>query len=124
MRPQIDCAHSGVTQREARRRHAMTSNFNLNRRHILKGGLGASAAAIGLRGGISGGRSASAQTVKLVNVEHDSRPLDNAAYEAVYNAFKTQHPDIEIEFQIIPWEQARSKMLTLAQGDSLPNMGR
>jgi ABC-type glycerol-3-phosphate transport system substrate-binding protein len=101
----------------------MASRFNVNRRQILKGSLGASAAAIGLRGGVNP-RGASAQTVKLVNVEHDSRPLDNAAYEAVYNAFKTQHPDIEIEFQIIPWEQARSKMLTLAQGDSLPDMGR
>jgi ABC-type glycerol-3-phosphate transport system substrate-binding protein len=59
-----------------------------------------------------------------VNVEHDSRPLDNAAYAAVYQAFQAQNPDITIEFQIIPWEQARPKMLTLAQGDSLPDMGR
>jgi multiple sugar transport system substrate-binding protein len=66
----------------------------------------------------------SAQAVKLVNVEHDSRPLDNAAYEAVYKAFRKQNPDIEIEFQIIPWEQARSKMLTLGQANSLPDMGR
>ncbi|MEA2515285.1 MAG: multiple sugar transport system substrate-binding protein [Thermomicrobiales bacterium] len=92
-----------------------------NRRQILKGALGvAGATAIGSRGG----RIARAQAVKLVNVEHDSRPLDNAAYQAVYDAFKQQNPDIEIEFQIIPWEQARSKMLTLAQGDSLPDMGR
>jgi ABC-type glycerol-3-phosphate transport system substrate-binding protein len=98
----------------------MATRFNVNHRQILKGGLGASAAALGLHSV----QIANAQTIKLVNVEHDSRPLDNAAYEAVYNAFKTKHPDIEIEFQIIPWEQARSKMLTLAQSDSLPDMGR
>jgi ABC-type glycerol-3-phosphate transport system substrate-binding protein len=62
--------------------------------------------------------------MKIVNVEHDSRPLDNAAYQAVYKAFQAQNPDINIEFQIIPWEQARPKMLTLGQGDSLPDMGR
>ena len=70
----------------------------------------------------AGGASGSA--VKLINVEHDSRPLDNAAYQAVYKAFQAQNPDINIEFQIIPWEQARPKMLTLSQGDSLPDMGR
>jgi ABC-type glycerol-3-phosphate transport system substrate-binding protein len=66
----------------------------------------------------------SAAALKLVNVEHDSRPLDNAAYAAVYQAFQEQNPDITVDFQIIPWEQARPKMLTLAQGDSLPDMGR
>src|SRR5258708_4162289 len=63
-------------------------------------------------------------TIKLVNVEHDSRPLDNAVYAAVYKSFQAQNPDITIDFQIIPWEQARPKMLTLAQGDSLPDVGR
>jgi len=92
-----------------------------NRRHLLKGALGAAGiAALGSRTT----RHAGAQAVKLVNVEHDSRPLDNAAYQAVYDAFREQHPDIEIEFQIIPWEQARPKMLTLAQANSLPDMGR
>lgn len=92
-----------------------------NRRQLLKGALGAAGvAALGSRTT----RGARAQTVKLVNVEHDSRPLDNAAYEAVYEAFREQNPDIEIEFQIIPWEQARPKMLTLAQANSLPDMGR
>ena len=42
----------------------------------------------------------------------------------MYKAFQAQNPDITIDFQIIPWEQARPKMLTLAQGDSLPDMGR
>jgi ABC-type glycerol-3-phosphate transport system substrate-binding protein len=92
-----------------------------NRRHLLKGAL-ATAGVVAL-GSQTRGR-AGAQTVKLVNVEHDSRPLDNAAYEAVYKVFREQHPDIEIEFQIIPWEQARSKMLTLGQANSLPDMGR
>ena len=92
-----------------------------NRRQILKGAVGA-AGAVTMRSVT--GRSASAQTVKLVNVQHDSRPLDNAAYEAVYEVFRQQHPEIEIEFQTIPWEQARSKMLTLGQADSLPDMGR
>lgn len=68
--------------------------------------------------------ASSGKTVKLINVEHDSRPSDNAAYQAVYKSFKEKNPDIDIEFQIIPWEQARAKMLTLSQGDSLPNMGR
>jgi multiple sugar transport system substrate-binding protein len=68
--------------------------------------------------------SSGGAAVKLVNVEHDSRPLDNAAYQAVYKAFQGQNPEISIDFQIIPWEQARPKMLTLSQGDSLPDMGR
>ncbi len=92
-----------------------------NRRQILKGALGtAGAVALGSRTMTA----ARAQSIKLVNVEHDSRPLDNAAYQAVYEAFREQNPDIEIEFQIIPWEQARAKMLTLGQSNSLPDMGR
>lgn len=92
-----------------------------NRRTTLKLGLGVAGAALGPKILISGAR---ADTVKLVNVEHDSRTLDNAAYAAVYKAFREKHPDIEIDFQIIPWEQARSKLLTQAQGDVLPDMGR
>lgn len=92
-----------------------------NRRQILKGALGAASA---VSVGCTIGQSARAQSVKLVNVQHDSRPLDNAAYEAVYDAFRKDHPEIEIEFQTIPWEQARSKMLTLGQAGSLPDMGR
>lgn len=68
--------------------------------------------------------SARADVVTLTNVEHDSRPLDNAAYKAVYDEFIKANPDVKIDFQIIPWEQARSKMLTLSQGDSLPDVGR
>lgn len=91
-----------------------------SRRRVLQGSMGlAGAAAFG-----TNIRLARAQTVKLTNVEHDSRPLDNAAYEAVYDAFRAANPDIEIEFQIIPWEQARAKMLTLSQSGDLPNMGR
>ena len=62
--------------------------------------------------------------VTLVNVEHDTRPLDNAAYAKVYKSFHQKHPDITINFMTIPWEQARTKMLTLGQGNGLPNMGR
>ena len=92
-----------------------------NRRQLLKGAI-STAGVIAL--GSQTMRGARAQTVKLVNVEHDSRPLDNAAYQAVYEAFREQHPDIEIDFQVIPWEQARQKMLTLAQANTLPDMGR
>ena len=99
----------------------MSTLLRGNRRHLLKGAL-ATAGTIALGAQTRG--SAGAQSVKLTNVEHDSRPLDNAAYEAVYKVFREQHPDIEIEFQIIPWEQARPKMLTLAQANSLPDMGR
>ena len=60
----------------------------------------------------------------LVNVEHDDRPLDNAAQKAMYTVFHQSHPDIDITFDVIPWEQAESKMLTLGQGNSLPNCGR
>ena len=99
----------------------MSEGPSANRRQLLKSALAvAGVAAFGARTA----SSAQAQTVKLVNVEHDSRPLDNAAYQAVYEVFRQQHPDIEIEFQIIPWEQARPKMLTLAQANSLPDMGR
>ena len=92
-----------------------------SRRHLLKGALAAAGAATL---GPLGAQTLRAQAVKLVNVEHDSRPLDNAAYQAVYEVFRQSNPDVEIEFQIIPWEQARSKMLTLAQGNALPDMGR
>lgn len=99
----------------------MSTGFSSSRRRLLQGTLGlAGAAALGGRNR----RPAGAQAVTLTNVEHDSRPLDNAAYQAVYEAFRAANPDIAIEFQTIPWEQARSKMLTLAQGGSLPDMGR
>src|SRR5215207_6840022 len=92
-----------------------------NRRQLLKGAIG-TAGVLALGSRTMG--DTRAQTVKLVNVEHDSRPLDNAAYQAVYEVFREQHPDIEIDFQVIPWEQARQKMLTLAQANTLPDMGR
>ena len=94
----------------------------INRRQMV-GGLGLAAGATLLPGFAPRGARA-ADTIKLVNVEHDSRPLDNAAYKAVYDAFRAKNPGIEIEFQIIPWEQARPKLLTQAQGDALPDMGR
>ncbi len=94
-----------------------------NRRDAIKLGAGlAAGAAFGSSALLSGARAADA--VKLVNVEDDSRPLDNAAYAAVYKAFQAKHPDINIDFQIIPWEQARAKLLTDGQGDVLPDMGR
>jgi multiple sugar transport system substrate-binding protein len=96
---------------------------NYTRREAVKLGLGLAAGATfgpGLL--MSGARAADA--VKLVNVEDDSRPLDNAAYAAVYKSFQAKHPDIDIDFQIIPWEQARAKLLTEGQGDVLPDMGR
>ncbi len=93
-----------------------------SRREVVKGlGLATGAALLPGLGSLS---ARAAETVKLVNVEHDTRPLDNAAYKAVYDAFRTKHPGIEIEFQLIPWEQARPKLLTMAQGDGLPDMGR
>jgi ABC-type glycerol-3-phosphate transport system substrate-binding protein len=106
----------------------------LTRRSMLKFAVGGAAtvATVGLLAPTAAAKGTTAPafakqgtaTIKLVNVEHDSRPLDNAAYAAVYEAFHAQNPDITIDFQIIPWEQARPKMLTLAQGDSLPDMGR
>ncbi len=104
----------------------MRFNRNVTRREVLRTAFGtAGAAAIGLRPfGSVAATLRSQQAIKLVNVEHDSRPLDNAAYAAVYEVFKQRNPEIEIEFQIIPWEQARAKMLTLGQGDSLPDVGR
>ncbi len=94
----------------------------LNRRDVVKG-LGLATGA-GLLPGFGLSAAHAAETVKLINVEHDSRPLDNAAYRAVYDAFVKKHPGIEIEFQVIPWEQARPKLLTQAQGNALPDMGR
>jgi multiple sugar transport system substrate-binding protein len=96
---------------------------DFNRRQAMQLGLGlAAGAALGPEAMILG--AGAAEAVKLVNVEHDSRPLDNAAYAAVYQAFKQKHPEIDIDFQIIPWEQARAKLLTEGQGDVLPDMGR
>src|SRR5690348_7108463 len=89
-------------RQQAKGDSTMSTLLRGNRRHLLKGALRtAGVVALGSRS-IGNAR---AQSVKLTNVEHDSRPLDNAAYEAVYKAFREQHPDIEIEFQIIPWEQ-------------------
>ena len=99
----------------------MSTLYGSNRRQLLKGAIG-TAGVVALGSRTTG--AARAQPVKLVNVEHDSRPLDNAAYQAVYEVFREQNPDIEIEFQVIPWEQARPKMLTLAQANTLPDMGR
>jgi multiple sugar transport system substrate-binding protein len=99
----------------------MRGSFRPTRRQVLRGSLAFAGAAMTARPAPPAARAAS---VKLVNVEHDSRPLDNAAYQAVYQAFQKANPDITIEFQTIPWEQARSKMLTLAQAGSLPDMGR
>lgn len=94
-----------------------------NRRRAMQLGLGLAAGAA-LGPAALSSRAFAADAVKLVNVEDDSRPLDNAAYAAVYKAFKEKHPEIDIDFQIIPWEQARAKLLTEGQGDVLPDMGR
>ncbi len=94
------------------------SQLAINRRRLLQAGGAAAAFSLGLP------EIARADVVKLTNVEHDSRPLDNAAYKAVYDAFAKANPDIQIDFQVIPWETARSKMLTLGQADSLPDTGR
>lgn len=99
----------------------MRSQRSFTRRQSLQLGAGAIAATALATRSV---QPVSAQTIQLINVEHDSRPLDNAAYEAVYQAFRETHPDIEIEFQIIPWEQARPTMLTRAQGNQLPDVGR
>src|SRR5687768_17429170 len=99
----------------------MRSHWSITRRQSIKVGAGALAATAAAA---RWPHLVAAQSVQLINVEHDSRPLDNAAYEAVYQAFRETHPDIEIEFQIIPWEQARPTMLTRAQGDQLPDVGR
>ena len=64
------------------------------------------------------------KSAKLTNVENDSRPLDNKAYENVYKAFREKYPNIEIEFQILPWEQAEAKERTMAEAGTLPDMGR
>lgn len=87
---------------------------------------GATAAALGLTAACNGSDrpGPSGGVTTLVNVEHDDRPSDNAAYAAVYSAFIEQNPTIEIEFTTIPWEQARTKLLTMAQGGGLPHMGR
>jgi multiple sugar transport system substrate-binding protein len=100
-------ADSGFTRRQVLRASALT--------------LGASALAACGSGG-----SAKQKTgkVHLTNVEHDDRPLDDAAYRAVYNAFRKKYPNITMSFQIIPWETSEQKMLTLGQGNGLPNVGR
>jgi len=67
---------------------------------------------------------ASSKVVKLTNVEDDSRPLDNQAYANVYKAFQAKYPNIQIDFQILPWEQAEAKERTMAQANNLPDMGR
>lgn len=68
--------------------------------------------------------AAAGKKVKLTNVEDDSRPLDNQAYANVYKAFKQKYPNIQIDFQILPWEQAEAKERTMAQANNLPDMGR
>lgn len=99
----------------------MGSHWKANRRQTIKLGAGALVAS-SVVGGFP--HLVAGQSVQLVNIEHDSRPLDNAAYAAAYARFQELHPDIEIEFQVLPWEQARSTMLTRAQGNDLPDTGR
>lgn len=103
----------------------------LPRRTLLRAA--ASAAGLGISGlalpacgnsGSSGSANGGKGTTKLVNIEHDDRPLDKAAEKAMYDVFHKKHPKIDITFHIIPWEKAQSKMLTLGQGNSLPNCGR
>ena len=101
-------AESGFTRRQVLRASALT--------------LGAGALAACGSGSGSGGSKTG--KVHLTNVEHDDRPLDDAAYRAVYNAFQKKYPDISMTFQIIPWETSEQKMLTLGQGNGLPNVGR
>ena len=96
---------------------------SFTRRRALQLGLGAAAGAA-VAPGLLSSRAFAQDVVRLVNVEHDTRPLDNAAYQAVYEAFRAKHPGIEIEFQQLPWEQARPKLLTQAQGNTLPDVGR
>lgn len=100
-------AESGFTRRQVLRASALTL------------GVGALAAC-----GSGGGASKSGGKVHLTNVEHDDRPLDDAAYRAVYAGFQKKYPDITLSFQIIPWETSEQKMLTLGQGNGLPNVGR
>jgi ABC-type glycerol-3-phosphate transport system substrate-binding protein len=95
----------------------------LNRRQAMQLGLGL-AAGTTLAPGLFVTRASAAGTVKLVYVQDDSRPSDNAAYKAVYTAFQKANPGIDIDFQIIPWEEARAKLLTMGQGDTLPDAGR
>jgi multiple sugar transport system substrate-binding protein len=96
---------------------------DITRRRAMQLGMGAT---LGMAAGSSlfASRAFGQDRVKLINVEHDSRPLDNAAYQAVYAAFRERHPNVELEFEVIPWEQARPKLLTLAQANDLPDVGR
>lgn len=83
-------------------------------------GMGALAAC-----GSSGGSAKPANgKASLTNVEHDDRPLDDAAYRAVYQGFQKKYPDIAMTFSIIPWETSEQKMLTLGRANQLPNVGR
>src|ERR1700749_1641616 len=100
-------ADSGLTRRQVLRASALTL------------GAGALAAC-----GSGGGATQKTGKVHLTNVEHDDRPLDDAAYRAGYNAFHKKNPNISMSFQIIPWETSEQKMLTLGQGNGLPNVGR
>lgn len=64
------------------------------------------------------------KAVKLISLQHDSRPLDNSAWRNCRAMFNVKYPQVEIEFTIWPWETARAKLLASNEADNLPNCGR
>lgn len=64
------------------------------------------------------------KAVKLLSVQHDSRPLDNSAWRNCRAMFNVKYPQVEIEFTTWPWETARAKLLAANEADNLPHAGR
>lgn len=64
------------------------------------------------------------KAVKLLSLQHDSRPLDNSAWRNCRAMFNVKYPQVEIEFTIWPWETARAKLLAANEADNLPHAGR
>lgn len=102
-------------------------NRPVSRREMLRGGAalattaGMASLLAACGGTSSGGGRASAH---LTNIESDDTPIINQAYRNMYAAFRKEYPDVSITFDIIPWAQVNSKMLTLAQANALPDCGR
>lgn len=64
------------------------------------------------------------KAAKLLSVQHDSRPLDNAAWRNCRAMFNAKYPQVDIELSTWPWETARAKLFAANEADNLPHCGR
>lgn len=65
-----------------------------------------------------------APPVKVVHWMHDTRPADIAGIEAAIAAFEAKNPDVDVEYEIVPWDVAYQRYVTGVESGELPDTGR